>query len=182
MKSADQKETIEVTHVKQVLRSQYLAALATLREVIEKCPDELWYNDSFETPVWQIAYHAVFFAHSYSRRSDAEFDPWSKHQANVQYPDGIPGPPDPESDKALVADPYSREDVLEYCDFCRDTFDAVLESTDVSSMESGFWWYKVSKLEHLLVNIRHIQHHAAQLADRLRVNYRQGINWHGATR
>jgi len=39
---------------------------------------------------------------------------------------------------------------------------------DLDSAESGFSWYQMSKLEHQLVNIRHIQHHGAQLADRLR--------------
>jgi len=37
----------------------------------------------------------------------------------------------------------------------------------------------MSKLEHQFVNIRHIQHHGAQLADRLRSAANIGIRWVG---
>jgi hypothetical protein len=37
----------------------------------------------------------------------------------------------------------------------------------------------MSKLEHQLLNIRHLQHHTAQLADRLRQHAGAGIDWIG---
>ena len=37
-------------------------------------------------------------------------------------------------------------------------------------------------LEHQIVNIRHIEHHTAQLADRLRSSAGIGIQWVGARR
>jgi len=40
----------------------------------------------------------------------------------------------------------------------------------------------MSKLEHQFVGIRHIQHHAAQLSDRLRAVTGKGIDWIGPTR
>jgi antitoxin (DNA-binding transcriptional repressor) of toxin-antitoxin stability system len=40
----------------------------------------------------------------------------------------------------------------------------------------------MSKLEHQLVNIRHIQHHTAQLMDRLRASEDIGVKWVGAGR
>ena len=50
---------------------------------------------------------------------------------------------------------------------------------DLDAPECGFWWYKMSKLEHQFVNIRHTQHHAAQLMDRLRQVAGVGIDWIG---
>jgi hypothetical protein len=38
------------------------------------------------------------------------------------------------------------------------------------------------KIEHQIVNIRHIQHGAAQLADRLRSKLNLGIGWVGSGR
>ena len=175
-----QSESVAVSHIKHVLKSQYKSAINTLREAINLCPDELWICEDYSVQCWQHAYHAAFFAHLYACRHVDEFKPWSKHIADVQVPDGIPGPPDPESDKPLIADPYSRQDVMEYCDFCSDFFDTILETTDVGADESGFYWYPVPKLEHLLVNIRHIQHHAAQIADRIRSREDKGIRWFGA--
>jgi hypothetical protein len=37
----------------------------------------------------------------------------------------------------------------------------------------------MSKLEHQLVNLRHIQHHTGQLADRLRQAADRGLRWVG---
>jgi hypothetical protein len=37
--------------------------------------------------------------------------------------------------------------------------------------------HPVSRLEHQVVSIRHLQHHAAQLADRLRAWAGIGIDW-----
>jgi hypothetical protein len=38
------------------------------------------------------------------------------------------------------------------------------------------------KLDHLILSIRHVQHHAGQLADRLRDGAGIGIGWIGAGR
>jgi len=50
---------------------------------------------------------------------------------------------------------------------------------DLDSAESGFSWYRMSKLEHQFVNLRHIQHHTGQLADRLRQEADRGVEWVG---
>ena len=55
-----------------------------------------------------------------------------------------------------------------------------VDAVDLLSPSSGFYWYKIPKLEHQLVNIRHIQHHGAQLADRLRQAADIGVDWVGA--
>ena len=51
---------------------------------------------------------------------------------------------------------------------------------DLTSPECGFSWYRVSKLEHQLVNLRHLQHHTAQLADRLRTATDMHVRWVGS--
>ena len=60
--------------------------------------------------------------------------------------------------------------------------DDAVAALDLHAPESGFSWYKVSKLEHQIINVRHIQHHTAQLADRLRSAADIGISWVGARR
>jgi hypothetical protein len=55
--------------------------------------------------------------------------------------------------------------------------DGRVDKLDLESPQSGFSWYQMSKLEHQFVNLRHIQHHAAQLADRLRSAADIGIKW-----
>lgn len=162
-----------------VLKNQYHAALAMLRETIENCPEELWTSREHTNAFWQIAYHVLYFTHLYLQSDEAAFEPWGQHQANVQHEDGIPGPAEPESDLPLVPDPYTRAQVLEYWRFCDEMVDDAVDALDLQSQSSGFYWYRLSKLEHQLVNLRHLQHHAAQLADRLRAAENFGTRWVG---
>jgi len=168
-----------INTIQFALKSQYHSALSTLQETIEVTPEELWYSKEYTNTFWQLAYHTLFFAHMYSQPSEALFRPWEHHQTNSQNPDAIPGHPDPSSSLPLIPEPYTKAQVLEYCKFCDASIDEWVDNIDILSSESGFSWYPVSKLEHQIVNIRHIQHGAAQLADRLRSKLGIGIKWVG---
>jgi hypothetical protein len=168
--------------LRAILKSQYHAALAMLRDAIEKCPDDLWKNEAHEAPSWGVAYHALYFAHLYGSPSSDAFRPWARHVKYAQYEDGIPGPADPESELPLLRDPLSRADVLEYWSLVDAGVDAAVDALDLASPESGFSGYRIPKLEHQIVNIRHIEHHAAQLAARIRMTANVGVRWVGACR
>jgi hypothetical protein len=168
--------------LRAILKSQYHAALAMLRETIERCPDDVWYSKEHTNSFWQVAYHALFFAHLYLQPNEAAFRPWEGHQSDVQHPDGIPGTADPNSTLPLIPKPYTKAEVLAYWNVCEQMVDDAVDALDLDSPDSGFSWYKVSKLEHQIVNIRHIEHHMAQLADRLRSSAGIGIRWVGARR
>jgi len=163
-----------------LLKSQYHAALAMLKEAIECCPEELWSSPAQVNKFWQIAYHTLFFTHLYLQPTEAAFRPWEGHQAQCQHPDGIAGPADPNSALPLLPEPYTKSEVLAYWEVCDRMVDAAVDALDLHSPESGFPWYRVSKLEHQLVNLRHIAHHTAQLADRLRATEGIGLRWVGA--
>jgi hypothetical protein len=149
---------------RSVLKSQYHAALAMLREAVERCPAAEWSNTDHKNAFWQVAYHTLFFTHLYLQRDEAAFQRWAQHRGPD---DGIDGAP------------YTQAQVLEYWSFCDRLVDDAVDALDLDSAECGFSWYRMSKLEHQLVNIRHIQHHSAQLADRLRSAADIGIKWIG---
>lgn len=163
-----------------ILKSQYHASLAMLRDAIEQCPDEVWLNQAHTNAFWQIAYHVLFYTHLYLHDDEASFRPWAQHQRHVQYPSGVPGRQDVDPSLPRLPDPYSKAQVLELWNICDASVDEAVDRIDVNREDSGFWWYKMSKLEHQLVNIRHIQHHTAQLMDRLRASANLGIRWVGA--
>lgn len=165
--------------LRSVLKSQYHAALAMLREAIERCPDETWTSTAHRNAFWQVAYHTLFFAHAYLMPERDAFRPWREHQSDVQHPDGIPGEIDEASPLPPIPEPYTRAQALEYWGICDRLVDEALDTLDLTRADSGFPRYKISKLEHQLVNIRHIQHHTAQLADRLRDVSDIGIRWVG---
>ena len=162
---------------KLVLKSQYHACLAMLGDAIQRCPDDVWLATDHKNAFWQIAYHTLFFAHAYLQPSKEAFRPWAHQQNDVQYEDAIPGAPDPNSALPLIPKPYTKAQVLEYWKFCDEMVDTAVDKLDLESPQSGFPRYKMSKLEHQLVNLRHIQHHEAQLADRLRSAADIGIKW-----
>jgi hypothetical protein len=166
----------------EVLIRQYHAALAMLREAIERCPDDIWFDAQPTNAFWQIAYHVLYFTHLYLQPDLASFRPWAGHQRAIQNEDGIAGEPDPNSALPLIPRPYSREEVLAYWAVCDPMIDDAVAALDLQSKESGFSWYRMSKLEHQIVNIRHLQHHTAQLADRLRAATGTGVKWVGTRR
>jgi hypothetical protein len=168
--------------LRAALKSQYHASLAMLRQAIEKCPEGLWYRQDQVNAFWQTAYHTLFFAHLYLQPNEAAFKPWIGHQGQVQYEDCVAGPNDPKSKLPLLPEPYTQEQVLEYWRVCNDMVDDAVDAFDPLSPDSGFHWYKVSKLEHQIINIRHIQLGASQLAARLRAGLNIGVPWVGAGR
>lgn len=173
-------DAVDTNALRIALKSQYHAGLAMLREAIQQCPDDLWLSAQPRNAFWQVAYHALFFTHYYLQRDHEGFRPWAGHQYANQNPDGIAGPPDPSSTLPIVPEPYTRAQTLAYWDVCDQSVDAAVDALDLGSPHSGFPWYPISKLEHQLVNLRHLQHHAAQLADRLRTARDIGIRWVGA--
>ena len=106
--------------LKPILKSQYHAALAMLRDAVEKCPDDLWTATGHLSAFWQVAYHTVFFTHLYLHRDEASFEPWAGHQRRVQHQDGLTGRADPESALPQLPDPYSKAEVLSYWQVCDD--------------------------------------------------------------
>ena len=168
--------------LRALLKNQYHAALAMLREGIERCPDGLWEGGAHANAVWQLAYHTLYFTHMYLGPDLEAFRPWSEHQGDVQNPDGIAGPTEPHGILPPIPEPYTREQVLAYWRWCEAWVDDAVDGLDLHAADCGVPWYRMSKLEHQLVNLRHVQHHAAQIADRLRSEADIGVRWVGGSR
>jgi hypothetical protein len=177
-RKANEGDTTEL--IRSVLKSQYHAALAMLRQTLEKCPEDLWYSREQINAFWQTAYHTLYYTHLYLQPNEAAFLSWEHHQDRVQHEDGLTGPSDPTSSLPLIPEPYTKNQILEYWKICDAMVDAAIDGLDLLGPESGFSWYKVSKLEHQIINIRHIQLGASQLAARLRSALNLGVDWVGA--
>lgn len=174
--------------LRTILTSQYHAALAMLRQSIELCPDELWSDTAHTNQFWRIAYHVLYYTHLYIQPTVFTFTPWEHHQTGLQYMDDIKAPPEIEElvelpDRpAQTGVPYTKAELLTYWDICEGMIDASVDELNLLDPESGFSWYKLSKLEHQIISLRHIQHHTAQLMDRVRAATGSGIDWVGARR
>ena len=182
--------SIPIESLRAALKSQYHAGLAMLKQAIENCPDELWSGaggGDYINPTWRIAYHTLYYVHLYSSRSAESFTPWEHHQTSIQDMDDIPAPPEilelvEPNCPPQTGEPYTKEQIMTYWQFCDDMIDDAVDTMDLLNPDSGFSWYKLPKLEHQLITIRHLQHHTAQLGSRIKeeTNGKIEIDWVGA--
>jgi hypothetical protein len=162
-------------NIKTVIKSQYYASLEMLKQVIINCPEPLWDDVTKKNRFWHIAFHALFYTHLYLQPAEQDFVPWKKHRQNYEFMGPLPWPPHDEPD---IDEPYNKEDVLEYLEICRQQVEAQLSTLDLEA-DSGFDWIPLNKLELQFYTIRHIQHHAGELCERLGETANIDIDWVG---
>ena len=157
-------------NIQAALKSQYHAGLGMLRQTIERCPGDLWVAGEHPRNFWRIGYHALFYTDFYLAPNEGSFQRWERHREESQFLTGLPWPPhnDPQ-----VVEPYTQRDLIGYLDLIAAKVDVAVDQLDLSSPESGFPWYQIPKLDHQIVNIRHLQQHTGQLAER---SYAEGID------
>ncbi len=140
-----------------------------------------------QNPYWRIVYHTLYYTHLFLQPSDTRFQPWDLHQTYIQHMDDVPGPAENEDLFELpdrppqTGNPYSKGQMLEYWHLIDKMVDDKMGRLELLSPDSGFRYNPMSKAEHQIRSIRHIQHHTAQLSDRLRVSVGKGINWVGGS-
>jgi hypothetical protein len=164
-------QTLDFT-VRKALKGQYHAALTMLRQAVERCPAQLW--TSGNPAFWRVAYHTAFFTHLYLQPNEAAFRPWEHCREEYQFLGPVPWPPHRLPD---IGEPYEKAQVLDYLAKCDAMVDAAVDALDLRSCDAGFSWYKMPKLEHQIMNIRHIQNHTSYLGARLRAAGDVGLNW-----
>lgn len=155
-------------NIKDAIISQYLAALAMLRQAIVACPDALWGDPAYRNRTWHIAYHALFYTHLYAQPSLREFVPWSKHREDLQ----------DMGDEAEAVEALSKTDVLEYLDLVQAEIVARTAALDLDAA-SGFDWIPLRKFELQFYTIRHLQQHVGELCERLNAAGHIDVDWVG---
>lgn len=147
--------------IRAALKGQYGASLKMLRQAVTRLPDDLWLAGTHPRNTWRIAFHAVFYTHLYLHQSSKEFKKW---KGTLKECAALWGNP-------TVRSPYSKAEVLEYLDHVLSNMPRWVDELDLESAESGFSYYpNMTKFEHQLVNIRHLQGHVGQLSEILMAN------------
>jgi hypothetical protein len=123
--------------LQQVTRAQQLAALKMLKEVILKCPPDVWDAPEDSDAFWFKAHHTLYWAHLHLRATRRGFGRWKGHRR-------------PRADT-----PTSKTELIAYAEF----IEGQLLSADVT--------LRREKLEQEIADIRHIQQHTGELFERL---------------
>ena len=145
-------------NLKPALKGQYHAAMDMLKGALEACPDEIWNGGTPPRQFWRLAYHTLFFTHLYLEVKDDDFTLWELHR------DEVVGD---QKHERLDATPYTRAELLAYWALVDARIDPQLDKIDLSAPECGIPWYTLPKLDHVILNLRHLSEHAGQLRDRV---------------
>lgn len=145
--------------VRSALKSQYRGGLEMLRQCIDRCPDYLWQSGTYPRTFDRIATHAVFFTDLYMRQNEAAHEDWQ---------DITPGRYADLDEDASGGTHIERQHLLDYLEYVYGEVDRVVDGLDLDTEDPGFYWYKnISKMEHQLMNLRHLQGHVGQLSELL---------------
>lgn len=162
--------------MKSLLVGQYHASLWMLHRCLEQCPEEAWNAPVAKLQFNQAAFHVLFFTDYYLCAAPADLKAQSFHS---QHADDFGDYEEMEPRQQQQT--YDRDFLRSYLDHCRSRASEVVsaESEEALSAPCGFLPKTFSRGELHVYNIRHIQHHAAQLILRLRLSFDDDIPWLG---
>ena len=138
-----------------ILWQQFGASIDMLEDSLRACPDELWNDRSQQPEFWYLVYHTLFWLDLYLSGSAEGFTPPAPFTLDELDPAGL-----------LPERVYTKDELQTYLRHCRQKCQMTTESlTDERARQSCvFSWGKfLSFGELLLDNMRHVQHHVAQL-------------------
>lgn len=140
---------------KNSLWQQFGAAIDTLEDAINLCPDHLWTVALWDDPddakygqFWYITYHTLSWLDLFLTSTYKDFRP-----------------PPPFVRGVLPEKPYTKDQICTYLNHCRRNCQSIIEGlTDEKARQVCiFEWMELSYFEMQLYNMRHVQEHAAQL-------------------
>jgi hypothetical protein len=138
------------------IQYQFLAAVETLDTAVAACPEEVW--SAGQTPgtaPWYLAFHTAFWLDYYlSEPPEESFTPPPPFGREEFDPEGVMPPR-----------VYSREEIRTYIAYSRQKAQARFQNIPNGELSRRFksGWMDFTFFELLLYNMRHLQHHAAQI-------------------
>jgi len=139
---------------KEIVWRQFGAAIDMLEKGVVACPEKLWGDRSQNPEYWYLVYHTLFWLDLYLHGPVEGFAPPAPFGLEELDPAGV-----------LPSRPYTKSEMLLYLEHgrkrCREAIEALTE--EGARRRYRFGWGEAAYSELLLYNMRHVQHHAAQL-------------------
>jgi uncharacterized damage-inducible protein DinB len=138
---------------RDVVWQQFGAAIDMLENAMKACPDEIWNDRSRNPQFWYVAFHTIFWLDLYLADSLETFTPPSPFTIAEIESEQVP------------ENPYTRAELQNYLEHgrqrCREWITGVTD--EKLCRRCPFDWVEGTNAELMLYNMRHVQHHAAQL-------------------
>lgn len=156
------------TSAKGMVWQQFGAAIDMLEDAIRACPPAVWGDRVHEREFWYLAFHTLFFLDYYLADAENSFRPPAPFTLSELDPAGV-----------LPDRVYSQQELLAYLQHGRNKARSKLSnlSDELGARDSGFARRDMSVAELALYNMRHVQHHAAQLYLLLRQTTDSAPGW-----
>lgn len=140
--------------VRELVWRQFGAAIDMLENAVVACPYELWSDRSQRPEYWHVVFHTLFFLDYYLSDSPDGFTPPAPFTLTELDPAGV-----------LPDRVYTKAELLTYLERGRAKCHATIGSMTAqkSRERQGFLSGELCVFELMLYNLRHVQHHAAQL-------------------
>ncbi len=147
---------------------QFGASIDTLKNAITACPENLWGDESRVHQFWYMSYHTLFFLDFYLKANPESFQPPTPFTLSELDPAGV-----------MPERIYSKEELLGYLEYCREKCRNLILTMSEERATERFALGRVdlSIAELMLYNLRHVQHHAAQLNMILRLETDSAPGW-----
>ncbi len=139
---------------KSILGRQYGAVIEMLETSIAVCPEEIWSDRAQKPEYWYLVYHTLFFLDLYLSGSLDGFALPAPFTLDELDPAGV-----------LPERVYTKEELQNFLLHCRKKCMATIGNlTNAKAQETcKFSNFEISFGELFLDNLRHVQHHVAQL-------------------
>jgi hypothetical protein len=153
---------------KGIVGRQLGAAVDMLEAAMVACPEPLWCDRERRPEFWYVAYHTLFYLDLYLAGSPEGFAPPAPFTLDELDPRGV-----------LPDRPYTKAELRRYLDHGRARYEESVStlSAERASEPCGFPWLDMTVAELFVYNLRHVQHHAAQLNLILRQTTRSSPGW-----
>jgi len=158
---------------KEIVWQQFGASIDMLENALVACPEDLWGDRSRRPEYWYSVYHVLFWLDFYLSDSFAAFAPPAPFNLDELDPAGL-----------LPERVYTQAELHHYLEHgrkkCRATIAALTDEKARERRKFGSVDGTVAEL--LLYNLRHVQHHTAQLNLLLRQTTDDAPGWVGRTK
>lgn len=153
---------------KTIIWQQFGAAIDMLENALLACPEEVWGDRSRRPEFWYVAYHTLFFLDFYLSDSADGFTPPAPFTLSELDPAGV-----------LPDRVYTKDELRAYLAHgrkkCRAAINAL--TAERAHQPCGFERRDATVAELFLYDMRHVQHHAAQLNLILRQTIDSAPGW-----
>jgi hypothetical protein len=147
-------------------KTQFFVSFSMLEKLIEQCPEEIWGIKAGGFVYWQQLLHALAGTNFWMRLPGEEFsEPFAERKVYPELdkePEGI----------------VTREEMLEYKDTVKSICESFFEGKeDAYLTKSSCIYDKITNLDLVFMQIRHIQYHVGHCNSILRERSLEAVDW-----